>query len=421
MKKIPLLISLIFMTSMIYGQDKLKVKEPYYLKDSLKNLKHDKYMVSLSERRLDTIKNGRYAGELIKVNINLNDSKNWKEIDNNRKLLRYEVVTDVGFEIFVNLDIINLPERSELYMFSPDGAYLKDPLNEGDKKTTKKVKSGLIKGKRCMLELIIPKDSSCNIIVNSIGIIIRQGFKEETNKKFGDAGSCHNNVMCSEFSGWCNERHSVARILVTTSCGTLYWCSGSLLTNEKRDGRPYFLTAFHCLDCDENESLSQAEKDEVQNWEFLFNYQSQNCDNQTSDSKSQTIDGAVFRAAYDETDFALLELKDRPLANFNSYYNGWTNDNDNMTGTGVVIHHPLGDIKKISKYDKIQSWDADYWKVEYTDGSTAGGSSGSPLITNGHYVIGQLSRGDAACGNNGHDHYGDFVILGKMVEVQIKT
>lgn len=402
----------LFYITVANSQNTILDKKPSFLKDSLKSWKHDKYLLSLSERNLDTISNKNYAGELIKVDINLSESKNWKNIGDNRKLLRYEVKTDIGQEIFLNMDVVHIPEQSELLLFSPEMLNIKEPIRKTDIKSSEKLKSEIIKGKSFMIELIIPKDSTCVINITSIGVIIKRGFRKITNNQenYGDAGDCHNNAMCPDYSNWCNENRSVARILIQSACGPLLWCSGSLLTNEKRDGRPYFLTAFHCLDCDDNESLSVAEKNSVENWRFDFNYQSRNCENPIFEPARQEIDGAIFRAAYDKTDFALLELGNRPFPEINSYYNGWTNDNGNMTGAGVVIHHPSGDVKKISTWDKVLSLKSKYWKVKYTDGTTEGGSSGCPLFTSDHFVIGQNSHsnGDDACEDSKRNWYGNF-------------
>jgi hypothetical protein len=85
-----------------------------------------------------------------------------------------------------------------------------------------------------------------------------------------------------------------------------------------------------------------------------------------------------------------------------------------MTSAGMCIHHPKGDIKKISKWEKAISLQADYWKVKYSKGSTEGGSSGSPLFNRTGYVVGQLSHGNASCSNtgtglfDGHDFFGCF-------------
>ena len=49
--------------------------------------------------------------------------------------------------------------------------------------------------------------------------------------------------------------------------------------------------------------------------------------------------------------FAWFCLNQNIPDTFNVYYNGW-NRKDTTSPSGVGIHHPEGDLKKISTYDK---------------------------------------------------------------------
>ncbi|MFQ3580145.1 MAG: 3-coathanger stack domain-containing protein, partial [Bacteroidales bacterium] len=229
-------------------------------------------------------------------------------------------------------------------------------------------------------------------------------------KGFGDSQSCMINAKCPDYNNWCNQRRSVALIIrVLQDSREIRWCSGSLVTNEKRDGTPFFLTAFHCLDINENNVIEQTEKDDIQNWVFVFNYQSNNCANPSSEpSLSHSISGAYHIISHTVSDYALLQLNQKPPASYNTYYSGWTNDAAEMTNTGVCIHHPKADIKKISTYKKEATM-AYFWKVKYTAGSTQGGSSGSPLFNSMGRIVGQLRGGHASCLNpNETDEFGRF-------------
>jgi hypothetical protein len=109
------------------------------------------------------------------------------------------------------------------------------------------------------------------------------------------------------------------------------------------------------------------------------------------------------------------------------FYAGW-NRSDFQNGGSTVIHHPFGDVKKISLDAEIpdipaQPGDVPYnglddyhyfsfWWIRYWDvGTTEGGSSGCPLFNQAHRVIGVLSGGNAACGDSiGYDSETDRVI-----------
>jgi hypothetical protein len=97
------------------------------------------------------------------------------------------------------------------------------------------------------------------------------------------------------------------------------------------------------------------------------------------------------------------------------------------------IHHPSGDLKKIS-FGSISSnlycalptvsspaitegtfWclpspNGDFLQVHYSGGATEGGSSGSPVFLNhSHKLVGTLTGGSGSCSNRGGNHiYGRF-------------
>ena len=129
--------------------------------------------------------------------------------------------------------------------------------------------------------------------------------------------------------------------------------------------------------------------------------------------------GAVLRANFAPSDFALFELSDIPDPAFNVYYAGW--DANGTTPTAAVgIHQPRGDVKAISfanSMPTIASFATDtpntfHWRVLWNSGVTEGGSSGSCLFDTGNKrCIGQLHGGPSACGAADlHDFYGMFSV-----------
>ncbi|MDE6492977.1 MAG: hypothetical protein K2O66_00870 [Bacteroidales bacterium] len=64
---------------------------------------------------------------------------------------------------------------------------------------------------------------------------------------------CHNDVAC--YPEWETEANSVALILLSSGN---YWCSGTLANNTKQAKRPFFLSAFRCIDTDSDpDNLSE--------------------------------------------------------------------------------------------------------------------------------------------------------------------
>ena len=234
------------------------------------------------------------------------------------------------------------------------------------------------------------------------------------------SGDCEVNINCPEGDNWQYQKHGVAKIYVRENSG-FFWCTGALLNNTDQNNEPLFLTANHCGAYASEEDLAQ--------WVFYFNYEAPGCENPVVTPGSNTLTGALklANASTSGSDFLLLRLADEVPLNYEPYFNGWSAENI-ASPRGVTIHHPAGDIKKISTYiEPLQSssWlstPGTHWQVYWTEtesgwGVTEGGSSGSPLFDNTGKIIGSLTGGQAACEPNGSgpgtgpdmpDYYGKF-------------
>ncbi len=150
-------------------------------------------------------------------------------------------------------------------------------------------------------------------------------------KAFGSSGSCNNNVACPEAIGWEDEIRS-ACMLVSGGSG---FCSGAMINNVNDDGIPYLLNSNHCYS-------------DPSSWVFWFNWESPTCTNPGSSPPYDALSGALLRARNSASDFCLVELNDRPQNNgIDVFYAGWNRQNAALSSS-VGIHHPAGDIKKIS-------------------------------------------------------------------------
>jgi len=216
-------------------------------------------------------------------------------------------------------------------------------------------------------------------------------------KGLGDSGSCNNNTICPVGDPWRAQIRSVAMITV----GGSGVCTGQLINNCANDGIPYFLTANHCLGGNNT-------------WVFRFNWQSPNCTANQNGPTNQTVSGSSLKVNSAGSDVALLQLNTTPPSAYNVFYTGW--DKSGVAPTSSTgIHHPSGDVKKISfdvnaavtgTFSGAQCWRILNWE----DGTTEGGSSGSGLWNQNGLLVGQLFGGAANCGNNVNDFYGKFSV-----------
>ena len=229
-------------------------------------------------------------------------------------------------------------------------------------------------------------------------------------KGLGDSGSCNNNVICPVGDDWRDEIASVAMITV----GGSGICTGSLINNCANDGTPYFLTANHC-----------TSGSNVGTWTFRFNWESPVCGTNSNGPTNQTVAGSSLLANSAGSDVALLELNTTPPANYDVYYAGW-----DATGTTpssqTCIHHPSGDIKKIS-FDNNAATQGSFggaqcWRIlAWEDGTTEPGSSGSGLWNQDHRLIGQLYGGEANCSNNVNDYFGRMNVSYPLLDTWLGT
>ncbi|KAK3277497.1 hypothetical protein CYMTET_14499 [Cymbomonas tetramitiformis] len=222
-----------------------------------------------------------------------------------------------------------------------------------------------------------------------------------TQGEYGESGPCNVDVDCELGAEWGAQRKAVVQILVNGHHGSAL-CTGALVNNAAQDRRPLLLTAAHCLGGN------------TAAWGFLFNYEAEGCGGSESGPFDDFLQGCSVLASDDATDFALVELSQRVPAQFDAYFAGW-DARDQAAPGSIGIHHPRGDVKKISMNDDLltsSSWGSTpdtHWRVgDWEIGTTEPGSSGSPLFhPQDRRIIGHLTGGSAACpAMTGYDVYG---------------
>ena len=343
-----------------------------------------------NEMRSGDTKPYRFANP-ISVNFNMNNSGIWTELEDGSMVWRLKIESLGAFSLNIIYDIFDIPDGAEFFVYSDDKEMVLGAFTNFNHKPHGGFSTAPIKGDKIILEYNQPSNASFdgNISISTIAHDYRNVFFNEE-RGYGDSGSCNNNVACSIGDDWQDEIRSVAMIL--TSGGSRL-CTGSLINNATQDLSPYFLTANHCLGGNNS-------------WIFMFNYESPQCTNQNGPT-NMTVSGSSLLASSSTSDVALLLLNETPPQDYNVHYAGW-DVSGSTPSTPVGIHHPSGDIKKISfDYDNASN-SGNYWDVDsWDDGTTEPGSSGSPLFDGEtHRIIGQLYGGVASCTNFGYDTYG---------------
>jgi PKD repeat protein len=345
----------------------------------------------------------RRVGQSIFVGINLNNSGTWEELPNGDRIWRLKIVAGGALAMGVYYNHFWLPPGARLFLYNEDKTQVKGAYSMEDNPESGLFATELISGENTILEYYEPSrvKGRSVISISEIAYVYRD-FKAFGTKDFLDSESCEVNVNCSEGAAWQDQKKGVARISIKIGTG-YYWCSGTLLNNQRQDCTPYFLTADHC-----GEGASAAD---MTQWIFYFNYESATCPNPTTAPVANSLTGCTLKAnggtgGSTGSDFYMIQLTQTPT--FNPYFNGWDHTNTSST-SGVGIHHPSGDIKKISTYTTTlttSGWNGSgllsHWQVVWAatangHGVTEGGSSGSPIFNSNGVVIGDLTGGGSYC------------------------
>jgi len=318
-----------------------------------------------------------------------------------------------------------LPKGAKLYIYNENYSQILGSFTSENNDKSKLFATEIIFGNTLILEYFEPKSQfkKGRFTIERVSSYFKNINNYKDTDSFGDSDPCQVNINCNpEGNNWQDQKKGVARILVSTPQGQ-GWCTGTLVNNTNTDCKPYFLTAYHCG--------NSASASDFNQWIFYFNYEFNGCSNGTEPS-SNSMTGSSVRArsnnldnASPSSDFLLLELNQQVPQNYNVYYNGW-NISNTLSPSGVAIHHPSGDVKKISTYSSSPGtvgvnwsgsgysivtgsthWDFIWSATTNGHGVSEGGSSGSPIFNNLGLVIGTLTGGGSNCNaTSNHDQHG---------------
>ncbi|NUN96643.1 MAG: proprotein convertase P-domain-containing protein, partial [Candidatus Omnitrophica bacterium] len=301
-----------------------------------------------------------------------------------------------------------MPKGGQLFLFSPDYTEVIGPFTERDNEDHGELWTPILRGDELVIEAWLPSGGEKRLKLE-LGSV-NHGFRGWDKVEDHTSGACNVDVACPEGDPWRDQIRSSG---VYSINGT-FACSGALINNTAQDQKPYFLSAFHC-------GITTGNAPTIV---VYWNYENSTCRTPGSAQSGQngdgTIDqfntGAILRAQYSTSDFALVELDDPISSAFNPYWSGWDRASADPPSV-VAIHHPDTAEKRIS-FENDPTTTTSYLEtatpgngthIRVTDwdlGTTEPGSSGSPLYSPEKRIVGQLHGGYAACGNNLSDWYG---------------
>lgn len=387
-----------------------------------------------SQETIDSLsKDGKNAqpniyGVFLDVGADIESDGTWDYLSDGSRVLRLAIRSEGASAMSCTFEDFYMPVGSQLFLYDKSRSKVIGAFGAHNNRTSGILATELIKGDEFVIEYVespetieIPSLKISKLLYAFRDVEFLDDSKNEEPQNFGQSQSCEVNINCSpEGDDWQDEKRGVARISVVTA-GSAGWCTGSLIGNADGDDTPYFLTADHCSYYNSQYSSTS----DLAEWVFYFNYESSTCSNPGTEPTSNTISGCTLVshggcAGDCGSDFYLVELSSVPPEVYDVYYNGW-NRSTSPSGSGVSIHHPAGDIKKISTYQTSlvsSQWEDPYpnthWQVTWAEtdnghGVTEGGSSGSPIFDAQGRIVGSLTGGSSYCSTPTRpDLYGKF-------------
>ena len=390
---------------------------PYSFQQSFKNQFSNEAIVSITVPAFDLKKaqaeDQKLPGSVrfakpINVQYNLQEHGSWTDLPNGDRLWRLRVESKTAHGIFVRYSNFYMPAGAKFFMYNDDHSEQYGAYTFRNNKASGQFLTGMIKGESAILEYYEPKAVAGQGIVNISGIFhsydyVAMQSDSEFNvyQGFGDALPCHININCPEGANYQDHKRSVVRMLRVFEEG-LGWCTATLINNTNEDATPYLLSAYHCI---------AGYTEQLDMWRFDFAYEAPGCADVSSEPAYQSLMGCVYRSGREETDFLLLELTQSIPASYNPRFVGWNNDDNFTPATSTIVHHPQGDVKKITKdndpaiiFPQPISWNNNvttpanhHFRALMDVGTIENGSSGSVLIDENGHIVGQLHGGNANC------------------------
>ena len=366
-----------------------------------------------------------YFGKLLPCDISFMEESTATDINGGR-IYTLQLSSEGAYSIGIRTDGLAIADGSELYLYNNSKDDILGALTHDNQDATSLTRQ--IQGDTINIELFVPQGVvQKDFKITSICYDYANMFGKASKPSQSGQSSCSSevNINCDEGAKFQDIKHAVVLLTIDDSYET-FICTGTIVNNVLCDQTPYILTAAHCV-CSDNGASNTV---------TYFNYESLSCNSSSTPNNILSMTGATIAATatkekytdrqgrssskqYPTMDFTLLKLKNQIPNEYQPYYAGLSlSETDNISSV-ATIHHPQGNIKKISiarqkpyqdsypeednnvHYKNFVHWHIAQWDV----GTTEGGSSGASLLNVKKQVIGILSGGYADCDNPANDFF----------------
>jgi hypothetical protein len=333
----------------------------------------------------------------------------WQALADGGMAARINVISPGAAAIRISVMLSKThPDVALRFAGSGDPQHVFGPFSAKEVAASRVYWSPVLEGDSATVEIYVPRglapaDVQLAIPMISHLIMTVGGLqKSEPVGDIGASGGCEVDVACVATPAALNQARAVAKLLFTEG-GDSFICTGTLLNDSIASNTPYLYTASHCMDSQE------AASSLVTYWFF----DAVACGDRSVPPYKTVTGGAVLLGRSIDSDWALVRLNTAPPAN--AVFSAWRADAIPDFTAVTAIHHPEGDLKKISDGSTSDyfsfSDNTSFARMRYTTGATEPGSSGAGLLTSGnnagfYELRGGLYAGNVSCSSrNGFDVY----------------
>ena len=366
----------------------------------------------------------------------------WSPLSGGGHVGGVQIISPSAAAVRIGIKVEKLPEEAELRFYEASnqidpgkslvvtGEHILNILDlnqnaEPDNPDSAIYWSPTIEGGAVGLEIYLPSGLDTNEVKITIPYLSHMAVSPFSSSNtspvlqgYGDSNPCQNDATCH--SSWLNMRRATAKMLFTASGGS-YICTGTMLNDiDTTTAIPYFISANHCISTQAVASTLET------HWFF----ESATCNSSSLSSSYQVksggatllwTEGMTSTQNDSSKDTSFFRLNDSAPSGI--YFAGWNAD-PMPSGGKTGVHHPEGDWKKISfgSYATMYScWstgdgsfsckpsaNGSFAFINWADGGTEGGSSGSGIFHNNDQLIGDLTGGSGSCGGSTSDP--DFAV-----------
>jgi lysyl endopeptidase len=345
------------------------------------------------------------SGTMIDVDYNPMKEGIWDTLSNGFRIWRAAFhAKDVSL-MNVVFSPYRLNKGVKIFLYDPGRKTILGAFTDINNKSVNLLATAFLPGDILIVEMQVPGylTSFGELAIAGIGCDFSEtgGKGQLKDGWYGTAGTCNVDINCLDDSVYQTLKNAVVRIVYDGG----ERCTGTLLNNTRKDGINYVITAEHCISSEASANGAV----------FYFDYESPWCEGPDG-SIAKSVSGATLRATGNNLDFSLLELLEPVPFTYKPYYAGW-DISGYAPASGYSIHHPFGDVKKISREEHPllvtnfgQGYDVNtHWLVRHWEsGTTEAGSSGAAFLDSYNRLIGTLTGGMATCEDPVNDYFQMF-------------